>query len=52
MNLKMHDEESNSEFNVWLLDIANESFVLEEKISEERLVRKVIRSLPKNLIGK
>lgn len=29
------------------MDIANESFALSEKISEEKLVRKVLRSVPK-----
>ena len=45
--LEMQDKESIAEFNVWLFDIVNESFTLGEKISEERLVREVLRSLPK-----
>ena len=36
--LKMLEEETIVEFNVHLLDIANESFSLGEKISEEKLV--------------
>lgn len=43
----MHDDECITEFNVRLLDITNESFTPREKILEERLVRKVSRSLPK-----
>lgn len=43
-NLRMNNDESIAEFNVYLLNIANESFALGEKISEERLVRKVLRS--------
>lgn len=46
-SLKMLKEETIIEFNVRLLDIANESFDLGEKISEEKLVCKVLRSLPK-----
>ena len=41
-NLKMHDDKSIVDFNVWLLDIANESFSLGEKSFEERLVRKLL----------
>lgn len=41
----MSEEETIAEFNVRVLDIENESFV--EKISEEKLVRKVLRSFPK-----
>lgn len=46
-SLKMSEDETIVEFNVRLLDIANESFSLGEKISEEKLVRKVLRSLPR-----
>lgn len=45
--LKMLESESIAEFNVRLLDISNESFALGMKIFEEKLVRKVLRSLPK-----
>ena len=34
------------DFNGKLCDIANESFSLGEQISEERLVKKALRSLP------
>ena len=44
-NLRMHDDESLSEFYTKLCDIANESFVLGEKIPETTLVRKIMRSL-------
>lgn len=46
-NLKMEDDETIIEFNMRLLDIANESLALGEKISEEKLVRKILKSLPK-----
>ncbi|KAA0047123.1 gag-pol polyprotein [Cucumis melo var. makuwa] len=44
--LKMSDDETFSEFNVRVLDIANKSFALGEKASDSKLVRKVLRSLP------
>ncbi|XP_038890515.1 uncharacterized protein LOC120080043 [Benincasa hispida] len=43
----MQDDEILAKFNVRLLDIAYKSFALGEKIRQERLVRKVLRSLPK-----
>ena len=46
-NLRINDDESIAEFNVRILDISSELFALGEKISEERLVRKMLRSLPK-----
>ena len=42
----MSEEETISNFNGTLCDIANESFTLREKISKERLVKKALRSLP------
>ncbi|TYK02443.1 gag-pol polyprotein [Cucumis melo var. makuwa] len=42
----MTEEETIAEFNVRVLDIANESDVLGEKMSDSKLVRKVLRSLP------
>lgn len=44
--LKMSDDETIVDFNVRVLDIANESFALGEKMSKTKLVRKVLRSLP------
>lgn len=46
-NLKMQEDETIVEFNVRLFYIFNESFALGEKILEEKLVRKFLRSLPK-----
>jgi hypothetical protein len=46
-NLKMDIDETISEFNTRLRDIANSSFALGEKMSEEKLARKILRSLPK-----
>ena len=48
----MHDDESLSEFYTKLCDIANESFVLGEKIPETTLVRKIMRSLPDRFSSK
>ena len=45
-NLHMLEEESLFDFYTKLCEIANESFVLGEKIPEFVLVRKIIRSLP------
>ena len=45
-NLHMLEEESLFYFYTNLCDIANESFILGEKIPEFVLVRKIIRSLP------
>ncbi|KAK2363063.1 gag-protease polyprotein [Trifolium repens] len=46
-NLRMEDEETISEFNTRVRDIGNSSFALGEKIPEEKLARKILRSLPK-----
>lgn len=46
-NLKLLDGEFVANFNIPLLHIENESFALVEKISEEKLVKKVLQSLPK-----
>ncbi|XP_050919533.1 uncharacterized protein LOC127137087 [Lathyrus oleraceus] len=46
-NLKIKDDENIHEFHMIILEIANSSSALGEKMSEEKLVRKIIRSLPK-----
>jgi hypothetical protein len=46
-NLKMEDDETISEFNNRIRDIANSSFALGERIPEEKLTRKILRLLPK-----
>ena len=51
-NLKMRDEENIGEFNARLCDIANEAFALSEKMPEEKLVSKTLRSLPKRFAYK
>ncbi|KAK2451549.1 gag-protease polyprotein [Trifolium repens] len=48
-NLRMDEDETISEFNSRLRDIVNSSFALGEKISEEKIARKILRSLPKRL---
>ncbi|KAA0041514.1 gag-pol polyprotein [Cucumis melo var. makuwa] len=44
--LQMGEDETIDEFNVRVLDIANESDALGEKMSDSKLVRKVLRSPP------
>ncbi|XP_058771038.1 uncharacterized protein LOC131644531 [Vicia villosa] len=46
-NLRMRDDESIKDFHMNILDIANTSGALGEKMSDEKLVRKILRSLPK-----
>ncbi|CAM8965641.1 unnamed protein product [Rhodiola kirilowii] len=46
-NLRMQEDETIVDFNTRVLNIANEAFALGEPISEEKLVRKVLRSLTK-----
>ena len=43
----MDDDESFDEFYAKLKDIVNSAFNLGEMISEPRIVRKILRSLPK-----
>lgn len=42
----MWEDESISKFNIRLHDMANNSFALGEKMSEEKLVRKILTYLP------
>ncbi|KAA0065486.1 gag-proteinase polyprotein [Cucumis melo var. makuwa] len=44
--LKMEEDETIAEFIVRVLNIANELYTLGEKMSDSKLVRKVLRSLP------
>ncbi|CAM8876558.1 unnamed protein product [Rhodiola kirilowii] len=46
-NLRMQEDETITDFNTRVLDISNEAFALGEPMTEETLVRKVMRSLPK-----
>ena len=48
----MKEEETIGEFNARLCDIANEAFALGERFSEEKLVRKTLRSLPRRFACK
>ncbi|KAK2404703.1 gag-protease polyprotein [Trifolium repens] len=45
--LRMKDDESIQDFHLSLLDIANSFEALGEKISDDKLSRKLLRSLPK-----
>src|ERR1044072_7815122 len=51
-NLKMKEDENIHEFHMNILEIANASGALGEKMSEEKLVRKILRSLPKRFAMK
>jgi len=46
-NLKMLEDESIQDYHLNILDTANSFESIEEKISDEKLVRKILRSLPK-----
>ncbi|PNX99503.1 gag-protease polyprotein, partial [Trifolium pratense] len=46
-NLRMKEEETIQEFHMTILDYDNQFDSLGEKIPEEKLVRKMLRSLPK-----
>ncbi|CAM8913796.1 unnamed protein product [Rhodiola kirilowii] len=46
-NLIIQEDETIADFNTRVLDISNESFALGKPMTEETLVRKVLRSLPK-----
>ena len=48
----MEENESFDEFYVKLKDIVNSTFNLRETISEPKVVRKVLRSLPKRFHAK
>jgi len=46
-NVKMMEDENIHDFNMNVLDMANSFDSLGEKMSDEKLVRKILRSLPK-----
>lgn len=46
-NLKMKEDENIQDFHMNTLDMANSFDSLGEKMSDEKLVRKILRSLPK-----
>ena len=45
--LRMIEEQTIAEFHMQIRDIANTSFALGEKMTDEKFVRKILRSLPK-----
>ncbi|CAM8969574.1 unnamed protein product [Rhodiola kirilowii] len=51
-NLRMQEDETIADFNTRVLDISNEAFALGEPMTEETLVRKVLRSLTKRFAMK
>ena len=50
--IKMEEDESFDEFYAKLKDIVNSAFNLEDTILEPKIVRKVLRSLPKRFHAK
>src|ERR1044072_7161334 len=50
--LRMGEDQTIAEFHMQIRDIANSSFALSEKMSDEKLVRKILRSLPKRFAMK
>lgn len=46
-NMRMKDDESIHDFHMNILEIVNASSALGEKMFEEKLARKILRSLPK-----
>lgn len=44
-SLIMKEDEKIDDFNAWLCDLSNKSFALGEKMYEEKLARKILRSL-------
>ena len=50
--IKMEDDESFDEFYAKLKDIVNSAFNLRETIPESKIMRKVLRSLPKRFHAK
>lgn len=48
-NMKMREDGTIFKFNVPLCDIASNSFYFCEKISDDKLVRKILRSLQRDL---
>ncbi|GAA0163613.1 hypothetical protein LIER_19434 [Lithospermum erythrorhizon] len=50
--LRMEEDESITTYNSKIKDLANESFALGERMSNERFVRKVLRTFPKRFTHK
>ncbi|CAM8987909.1 unnamed protein product [Rhodiola kirilowii] len=50
--LKMHEDESIKDFNARVCDIVNEASTLGEALPEEKVVQKILRSLPKRFAMK
>src|ERR1044072_919146 len=48
----MGEDQTIAEFHMQIRDIANTSFALGEKMSDEKLVRNILRSLPKRFCMK
>ncbi|CAM8944278.1 unnamed protein product [Rhodiola kirilowii] len=48
----MHDDETIKDFNARVCDLVNEASTLSEALPEEKVVRKILRSLPKRFAMK
>ena len=46
-NLRMEETKTIKKYHTRVSDISNESFILGEKIPTEKLIQKVLRTLPK-----
>ncbi|CAM8998996.1 unnamed protein product [Rhodiola kirilowii] len=51
-SFRMQEDETIADFNTRILDFSNEAYALGEPMTEETLVRKVLRSLPKRFAMK
>ncbi|GAA0146502.1 hypothetical protein LIER_06436 [Lithospermum erythrorhizon] len=50
--LRMEEDETITTYNSKIKDLTNESFALGERTSNEKLVKKVLRTLPKRFAHK
>ena len=46
-NLRMEETKTIKKYHMRVSDISNESFILGEKIPKEKLIQKMLRTLPK-----
>ena len=51
-NLQIEENETIGQYHAIIRNISNESFISREKIPEEKLIRKVLRTLPKRFAYK
>ena len=51
-NLRMEENETIGQYHARVSDISNESFILRKKFPKEKLIRKMLRTLPKRFTYK